>query len=136
MYKLATLILTALAFCAIAVHGQISATQIRDVQTQNFSRQFQYSSAVYYSTSSIVYINPSTTVVFLDAPSMVSTQLFFLPGTNRQKLIVVGENVANKLHIRNADATFYLGKRDRWEAEFYSNKWIETSRTDLEINYD
>jgi hypothetical protein len=108
-----------------------SSTRIVDSVPAEYSTRFKFSTARYYSESPIIYISPATAVAMIDSPLATSTQIFVLPGTNGQKLTLYGYNIANKLHVRNADALFYMGNRDIWEAIFFNNKWIETSRTDL-----
>lgn len=124
-------------FCLLLM-GSVAFGQSSTIVTEQQSSTFQtvllqYGSSLHTSSSPVVYINPLTTLIQLELPSLVTTQVFILPGTNRQKIIVYGRAIAGKPRLVNADAPFYIGTRDRWEAEFYSNKWIEVSRTDLEF---
>lgn len=126
-FGLCVLLISSLAFAQ-------SSTVVTEQQSSTFQTAlFQYGSSLHTSSAPNVYINPLTTLIRLQLPSLVTTQVFILPGTNRQKIVVYGNAIAGKPRLVNADAPFYIGTRDRWEAEFHSNKWIEISRTDLEF---
>lgn len=108
-----------------------SNTTVSDYNAAKYTPITVYSSAKYTSTDSIMYIYPVSTIVKVITPSLVTTQIFLLPGSNNQSVVIYGENMTTNVNIRNADAEFCLGNKDIWKATFINNRWTEESRLDI-----